>query len=350
MNKKILIVGSGITGATLAFLHKQKGDNVIVYEKRSHIGGNIYTERENCIDIHKYGAHIFHTNHSDVWTFINQFAKFNNYVHIGKTKLDNKLYSLPINMNTINEVFNIYNPNEVTDKHISKLRDLFFKGYTAKQWGVNYEDVPKEVINRLPIRYTFDNRYFDDHFQGIPINGYTSIIYQMLCNIPVILDYNFTKEDISNKYDIIYHTGMIDEFMEYELGALEYRSLKFETTKLNINNYQGAAVINEASINVPYTRTIEHKHFNKSNSDVTYITKEYPIKWNPGKEAYYTVNNKVNNDLYKKYTELVNKKYNNIIFCGRLGSYRYLNMDEAIKECFTLTKNMFVCKQFFKHY
>lgn len=334
--KSVLIIGCGITGATLAYKHKQKGDNVTIVDKRSHIGGNVYTENVNGIDVHKYGAHIFHTNDKEVWDFVNQFVEFNDYGHQVKTRFDNRLYSLPINMNTFREFFDIEDANEITNEHIDHIKEKLYNGYSAKQWQRQIEDIDKSVIDRLPIRQTFDNNYFDDKYQGIPIGGYTKLVAELLKGCELHLNTKITQEYNFNDYDVVYNTSPIDEFMDYQLGELEYRSLNFVEECHEVNYFQDYAVINEAEISVPYTRVIEHKHFANSDAKGTIITVEYPKAFDGTNERYYTVNNEKNNNLHKKYKELAHKKYPNMIFCGRLGDFKYYDMDDAIKRALEL--------------
>ena len=331
--KNVLIIGSGLTGATLAYQHIKLGDNVTVFEKRNHIGGNVYTEKINDIDVHKYGAHIFHTSDKKVWDFVNQFVHFNNYRHQVKSRYKGMLYSLPINMNTFKEFFNIEDYMEVTPTNLEYIYKTLFYGYSAKQWGKPIEKIDKEVFKRLPVRDTFNNDYFDDIYQGIPIEGYTKLIEGLLEGSTIKLNTKVDSTFDFSKYDVVYNTGPIDEFLNYELGHLEYRSLEFKIEILPQTKYQDYAVINEASINVPFTRTIEHKYFNNNKQNSTIITKEYP---KDNGEPYYTVNTEINNKLYQKYKELAIIKYPNMIFCGRLGAYKYYDMDDAIKEALKL--------------
>ena len=333
--KNILIIGSGLTGSTLAYMHKQAGDKVTVIEKRNHIGGNIYTEDINGICVHKYGAHIFHTDNKKIWEFVNKFVHFNDYKHEVKSRYNDRLYSLPINMNTFKEFFFIEDPKEIRQEHIDWIKRILYYGYSAKQWGTNKID-PK-VFDRLPIRRTFNNNYFDDPYQGIPIEGYTSLIESLLQGVKRILDVKVTSDFDFSSYDLIYNTGPIDEFMNYELGHLGYRSLYFDTKFYKDMTFQEYAVINEASKFVPYTRTIEHKHFNDMGQKDTVITFEYP---KDSGEPYYPINNEINNTLYEKYIALAKEKFPNMIFCGRLGAYKYLDMDDAIKESLKIYKNV----------
>lgn len=334
--KSVLIIGCGITGATLAYKHKQKGDNVTIVDKRSHIGGNVYTENVNGIDVHKYGAHIFHTDDKEVWDFVNQFVEFNDYRHQVKTRCDNRLYSLPINMNTFREFFGIEDAKEITDEHINHIKAKLYHGYSAKQWQRPIEEIDKSVINRLPIRRTFDNNYFDDKYQGIPIGGYTKLVAALLKGCVMYLNTKINHSCNFEDYDVVYNTSPIDEFMDYQLGELEYRSLNFVEEYHGVNYFQDYAVINEAEISVPYTRVTEHKHFANSDAKGTIITVEYPKAFDGTNERYYTINSEKNNKLHNEYNKLAQKVYPNMIFCGRLGDYKYYDMDDAIKRALEL--------------
>lgn len=334
---KILIIGAGLTGATLAYNHIKNKDKVLIIDKRNHIGGNIYTEFINDIHVHKYGAHIFHTSDKEIWNFINMFGEFNNYRHCVKSKHLNKYYSLPINLHTYNEFFDITNPTEITKNHTDIIINTLFKNYTAKQWNINITEINPDILKRLSIRNNYNNNYFDDIYEGIPIKGYTDLINNMLIGSSIILNKELSKDFDYSKYDIVYNTGCIDKFMNYCLGDLKYRSLLFETIEVPINIYQGCSVINEADSHIKYTRTIEHKHFCKSkNTKTTIITREYPISYNKTNEPYYCINDKNSNNLYNEYINIVKQKYPNMIFCGRLGSYKYYDMDDAIKEALKL--------------
>lgn len=334
--KNILIIGCGLTGAILAYKHRQAGDNVSIIEKRNHIGGNIYTRDANGICVHQYGAHIFHTSDEEVWGFVNKFVHFNKYRHQVKSRYNGKLYSLPINMNTFKEFFNIDKPEDVKDEHIEAIHKALFYGYSAKQWGKPIEDIDKEVFKRLPVRKTFNNDYFDDKYQGIPIEGYTTLIERLIKGCDVTTNFKIYNTFDFSGYDIIYNTGPIDEFFSYQLGHLEYRSLSFVVEYHDSMTFQDYAVINEASQNVIYTRTIEHKHFNNTGQVDTVITFEYPKEYNGTNEPYYTVNDEKNNKLYEQYKELAKEKFPNMIFCGRLGGYKYYDMDDAIRAAIDL--------------
>lgn len=351
-----LIVGSGLFGAVFAYEAKKKGKKCLVIDKRNHIGGNIYTENIDGINVHKYGAHIFHTSDKTVWEYINQFAEFNNYINSPVARYKDELYNLPFNMNTFSKMWNIATPaeaKEIIKKQIESLnisepknleeqalslvgKDVYeklIKGYTEKQWGRDCKELPAFIIKRLPLRFIYDNNYFNDRYQGIPVGGYTGIIEKMLSGTEVRLNVDFIKE--RNKYsdmaDKIIYTGMIDEFYEYKLGVLQYRSVRFETEKLDMENYQGNAVVNYTDREVPYTRIIEHKHFEYGKQPVTIISREYSSEWSKGDEPYYPINDNRNNELYSQYKELADKEAN-VIFGGRLGMYKYYDMDKVIAE------------------
>ena len=357
MKYDYLIVGAGLFGSIFAHEMTKKGKKCLIIEKRDHIGGNVYTENIENINVHKYGAHIFHTNNKEVWEYINQFADFNRYTNSPVANYNGELYNLPFNMNTFYQMWGvktpeeakakineqkseIKNPKNLEEQAISLIgKDIYeklIKGYTEKQWGRKCRDLPAFIIKRLPVRYTFDNNYFNDLYQGIPIGGYTKIIEKMLENIEVKLNTDFfdDKTKWMNIADKIIFTGMIDQYYDYCYGELEYRGLEFEFETLDMENYQGNAVINYTDAETPYTRIIEHKHFEDSDSPKTIITKEYPKTWMKGEEAYYPLNDDNNSELFKKYQELA-KKEDKVIFGGRLGMYQYFDMwqviDEALK-------------------
>lgn len=355
MKYDYLIVGAGLFGSIFAHEATKRGKKVIVIDKRPHIAGNIYTEKIEDIQVHKYGAHIFHTSNKKVWDYINQFAEFNNYINSPIAVYKNEIYNLPFNMNTFSKMWNIKTPQEAKNeiaKQIANLnitspknleeqalslvgKDVYeklIKGYTEKQWGRNCNELPAFIIKRLPLRFTYDNNYFNARYQGIPIGGYTSIIEKMLTGIEVILNtdyFDFIKQnpDISNK---IVFTGGIDEFFKYKFGYLQYRTVKFETEVLDTENYQGNAVVNYTEREIPYTRIIEHKHFEFGTQLKTVISKEYSMEWEPGIEPYYPVNDEANTSLYEKYKKLAEEN-KNIIFGGRLGNYKYYDMDKVIE-------------------
>lgn len=370
-----LIVGTGLFGSIFAYEANKKGKKCLVIDKRSHVGGNIYTENIDGINVHKYGAHIFHTSNKEVWEYINQFAEFNRFTNSPIANYKGNLYNLPFNMNTFHELFGVNTPNEAEEKleeerkeFKSKLNgrepanveeqamsligktvyETLIKGYTEKQWGRKCTELPAFIIKRLPVRLTYDNNYFNDLYQGIPIGGYTGIIEKMLSGIDVKLncDYFENKNELDKIANKIIFTGQIDKYYDYKFGKLEYRSLKFETEELDISNYQGNAVVNYTEYSVPYTRIIEHKHFEyakslgkEDNISKTIITREYPDTWTSEKEPYYPVNNDENNNLYAKYEELASKD-NNVIFGGRLGQYKYYDMDKVIIRALETVKNI----------
>lgn len=354
MTYDYLIVGSGLFASVFAHEANKKGKSCLVIERRNHLGGNVYCEKKDGINIHKYGAHIFHTSNKVVWNYVNQFVEFNNYINSPIANYKGELYNLPFNMNTFSKLWGVVTPKEAREK-IAKERntikgepqnleeqaislvgkDIYtklIKGYTEKQWGRSCTDLPAFIIKRLPVRYTFDNNYFNDRYQGIPIGGYNKLIEKLLAGIEVRLNTDFNKEQekfksIAKK---IVYTGAIDEYFAYQLGELEYRGLKFETEKLEEENHQGVAVMNYTERDIPYTRSIEHKHFEFGTQAITYVTKEYPTTWKQGEEAYYPVNNKKNQRIYEEYVKLA-KKEENVIFGGRLAEYKYYDMDDVIE-------------------
>ena len=351
-----LIVGSGLFGSIFAYEANKKGKKCLVVEKRNHIGGNIYTENIDGINVHKYGAHIFHTSNQEVWNYINQFAEFNRFTNSPVAIYKDELYNMPFNMNTFNKLWGVKTPAEAKAKieaekqeaGIAEPQNLeeqaislvgktiykkLVKGYTEKQWGRKATELPSFIIKRLPVRFTYDNNYFNDLYQGIPIGGYTKIIEKMLNGIEIKLncDYFEHKEELDELAKKTVFTGPIDQFYNYCFGELEYRSVRFETEILDIENYQGNAVVNYTDYEVPYTRIIEHKHFEFGKQPKTVISREYSDRWTREKEPYYPINNDINNSLYTKYKELSNKD-NKVIFGGRLGQYKYYDMDKVIEE------------------
>lgn len=357
-----LIVGAGLYGAVFAQQAVRRNKKVLVIDKRNHIGGNIYTENIEGINVHKYGAHIFHTSDKEVWNYINKFAEFNRYTNSPVAIYKDELYNMPFNMNTFNKLWGVVTPKEAKDK-IEKekeeagitdpknleeqaislvgktIYEKLVKGYTEKQWGMKATELPNFIIKRLPVRFTYDNNYFNDRYQGVPIGGYTKIIEKMLEGVEVKLNYDFFehKEELSNIAKKIIFTGPIDQYYNYCFGELQYRSVQFETELLDIDNYQGNAVVNYTEYEIPYTRIIEHKHFEFGNQPKTIISKEYSDTWNREKEPYYPINNKRNNELYEKYKKLADKD-EKVIFGGRLGQYKYYDMDVTIKEALNLSK------------
>ena len=357
-----LIVGSGLFGATFAYLAHKQGKKCLVIDKRSHLGGNIYSENIEGINVHKYGAHIFHTSNKKVWDFVNSIVEFNRYTNSPVANYKGKLYNLPFNMNTFYQMWGVVTPEEAQAKideqkaeavalmkadGVTEPRNLeeqaqvligkdiyekLIKGYTEKQWGRDCKDLPAFIIKRLPVRFTYDNNYFNDRYQGIPIGGYTKIVEKMLDGIEVLTNtdyFEFIKDhqDIAKK---TVFTGMIDEYFGYKLGALEYRSVRFETEVLDTDNYQGNAVVNYTEREVPYTRIIEHKHFEFGQQEKTVISREYSSEWKVGMEPYYPVNNEQNDALFARYKELA-KKEEHVIFGGRLGNYKYYDMDKVME-------------------
>ncbi|MCI5587551.1 MAG: UDP-galactopyranose mutase [Lachnospiraceae bacterium] len=352
MKYDYLIVGAGLFGAVVAHEAAQKGKKCLVIDRRDHIAGNVYTEEVEGIQVHKYGAHIFHTSNKKIWDYVNQFAEFNNYINSPIAVYGDEIYNLPFNMNTFSKMWGIKTPaqaqkiiaDQIADLDIDepcnleeqalKLvgRDVYeklIKGYTQKQWGRECKDLPSFIIKRLPLRFTYDNNYFNDRYQGIPVDGYTAMVEKMLSGAEVRLstEYDDIKDEV--EADKIIYTGMIDKYYDYSEGVLEYRSVRFETEVLDEENYQGNAVVNYTSADVPYTRIIEHKHFNFGKQPKTVISREYSSEWKKGDEPYYPVNDERNEALYKKYQALAAKE-DKILFGGRLGQYKYYDMDKVI--------------------
>lgn len=356
-----LVVGAGLFGAVFAHEAKKKGKKVLVVDRRGHIGGNIYTRQIEGIQVHQYGAHIFHTSNQRVWNYVNQFAEFNRYTNSPVARYKDELYNLPFNMNTFFQMWGVKTPAEAKAKIEEQLREAginqpknleeqaislvgkdiyekLVKGYTEKQWGKRADELPAFIIKRLPVRFVYDNNYFNDDYQGIPIGGYTALVENMLEGIEVRLNTDFlaqrgTLEGVAKK---IIYTGMIDEYYDYCYGELEYRSLRFETEVMEEENYQGNAVVNYTEYEVPYTRIIEHKHFefqcqNAANNPKTVITREYPKLWHKGEEPYYPMNDEKNNRVYEQYRQKAEGE-NKVIFGGRLGMYRYFDMHQVVEE------------------
>ncbi len=348
-----LIVGSGLYGAVFARIMKDCGKSVLVIDKREHIGGNCYTEEIEGINVHKYGAHIFHTNDKEVWEFVNRYADFNRYTNSPVANYNGELYSLPFNMYTFNKMWGVVTPDQArniieqqkTDAGITNPDNLeeqaislvgtdiyekLVKGYTMKQWGRECKDLPASIIKRLPVRFTFDNNYFNALYQGIPMGGYTKLIANLLDGIEVRLntDYKDVKDSVEAKK--VLYTGPIDEFYDFKFGAMSYRSVRFETEVLDIPNYQGNAVINYTDSVTPYTRIIEHKFFEFGTQEKTVISREYSSEWKLGDDPYYPVNDSVNEELHNKYIELADKE-RNVIFGGRLAEYKYYDMDVTVR-------------------
>ena len=365
-----LVVGAGLFGATFAYEAAKRGKRVKVIEKRDHIAGNIYTKEVDGIQVHQYGAHIFHTSNKEVWDYINRFAEFNRYTNSPVANYKGEMYNLPFNMNTFSQMWGVRTPAEamakineqrqemagkepqnLEEQAISLIgRDIYeklIKGYTEKQWGQKATELPAFIIRRLPVRLVYDNNYFNDTYQGIPVGGYTQIVEKMLdsdlIDVETGVDFFDKKDEYLKDYPKIVFTGMIDQFFDYQLGELQYRSLRFETEEKNVGNYQGNAVINYTDAETPYTRIIEHKHFEfgKGDKDKTVITREYPADWHRGDEPYYPINNQRNNELYKQYAKLASEQANNVIFGGRLGQYRYYNMDQVLHAALTAVNEEF---------
>lgn len=359
-----LIVGAGLYGAVFARELTQRGKSCLVIDRRNHVAGNIYTEKMAGINVHKYGAHIFHTSDREVWEYVNQFAEFNNYVNSPLAVYRDELYNLPFNMNTFSKMWGIRTPKEarqMIERQVAELgitepqnleeqalslvgTDVYtklIKGYTEKQWGRDCRELPAFIIRRLPCRFTYDNNYFNDRWQGIPIGGYTQMVEKMLEGADVLLQtdyFDLIREQPEIARTTVY-TGCIDEFFGYRLGALKYRSVRFETEELPEENYQGNAVVNYTDREVPYTRVIEHKHFEFGKQPTTVISREYSAEWKPGLEPYYPVNDAENNALYAQYQQLAAQQ-ENVIFGGRLGQYRYYDMDKVIRAAMDEVKKL----------
>ena len=355
-----LIVGAGLFGSVFAHEATQRGKRCLVIDRRGHIGGNVYCESIAGINVHKYGAHIFHTDDRDIWVYVNRFAEFNRYTNSPLASYEGELYNLPFNMNTFNKLWGVSTPDEargiISEQRAGAVREpknleeqaislvgtelyaKFIKGYTEKQWGRKCTELPAFIIKRLPLRFTFDNNYFNDRFKGIPVGGYNQIAEKMLDGCEVRLGASFSADEYKDAASTIVYTGMIDEYYSYCYGALEYRSLLFETEVSDMPDYQGNAVVNYTSTDVPYTRIIEHKHFEFGNQDKTVITREYPKEWARGDEPYYPINDERNMALFDKYRALAAKE-SNVIFAGRLGSYRYLDMWQVVKEALVCSQH-----------
>ena len=359
MKYDYLIVGAGLFGTVFAHEATKAGKKCLVIDKRDHIAGNIYTEEMEGINVHKYGAHIFHTSDKKIWDYINQFAEFNNYINSPVAVYKDELYNLPFNMNTFSKMWNIKTPMEAMAKIKEQIESLnikepanleeqalslvgtdvyekLIKGYTEKQWGRDCKELPAFIIKRLPLRFTYDNNYFNDRYQGIPIGGYTEIVRKMLEGSEVItgVDYFQFRKDNPDIAETTVFTGMIDEYFDFCYGHLAYRTVRFETEVHDVHNYQGNAVVNYTEREVPWTRIIEHKHFEYGTQEKTVISREYSTEWTPGMEPYYPVNNDRNDALFARYKELAERE-TNVIFGGRLGNYRYYDMDKVIEAALT---------------
>jgi len=355
-----LIVGAGLFGAVFAREMTAHGRKCLVIDRRSHIGGNCFTERVEGINVHKYGAHIFHTSDKEVWEYINRFAEFNNYINSPVAVYKDELYNLPFNMNTFSKMWGIKTPAEAKEIIARQIEGLdisdpknleeqalklvgtdvyekLVKGYTQKQWERSCRELPAFIIKRLPLRFTYDNNYFTDRYQGIPIGGYTQIFEKLFDGIEVRLNTDYSEVKGSKIAEKTLYTGCIDEYFDYSLGALQYRSVRFETEILDTDNYQGNAVVNYTAAEIPYTRIIEHKHFEFGTQPKTIISREYSAEWRPGIEPYYPINDEKNSALYAEYVKLAQNR-SDVIFGGRLGQYRYLDMDKTIRAALETAK------------
>lgn len=357
-----VIVGAGLFGSVFACEAKKSGKECLVIDRRDHIAGNVYTYEQAGIQVHKYGAHIFHTSNREVWNYVNQYARFNRYTNSPIANYKGEIYSMPFNMYTFNRMWGVVTPEEARDQIERQVREAgietpknleeqaislvgkdiyekLVKGYTEKQWGRSAKELPAFIIRRLPVRFTYDNNYFNDMYQGIPMGGYTAMVASMLEGVEVRLNENFLpkKEDYMGMADKVIYTGMIDAYFDYCYGPLEYRSLRFETEELDIDNYQGNAVVNYTDRETPYTRVIEHKHFEFGTQPHTVVTREYPAAWEPGDEPYYPLNDEKNNRLYEDYQKLADAE-ENVIFGGRLGQYQYYDMDDVIEQALLCAK------------
>lgn len=367
-----LVVGAGLFGSVFSHEMKKAGRTCLVIDRRKTVAGNIYTSEVRGIHVHEYGAHIFHTSNRKIWEYINQFAEFNHFVNSPMAIYQDEIYNLPFNMNTFSKLWGIRTPEEAKARIREQIEELqidepgnleeqalslagrdvyekLIKGYTQKQWGRPCTELPAFIIKRVPLRFTYDNNYFTDRYQGIPIGGYTAIIEKLLSGIEVRLNTDYrdfceqqrkAKEngDAFLSYDKVLYTGMIDEYFDHCLGNLEYRSLRFEKEDMpEVDNYQGNAVINYTEREIPYTRIIEHKHFEFGQGEGTVITREYPAAWKPGQEPYYPINDERNNKLFDGYQELAAKE-RNVLFGGRLGQYRYYDMDKVVEAALDMAK------------
>lgn len=351
-----LIVGAGLYGACFSYIATQKGKKCLIIDKRPHVGGNLYCENIEGINVHKYGAHIFHTSNKEVWNFVTSLVDFNNYVNSPIANYKGKLYNLPFNMNTFHALWGVTTPEDASrmirtqmeESGITKpsnleeqaislvgkdIYEILIKGYTEKQWGRKCNELPASIIKRLPVRFTFDNNYFNDTYQGIPIGGYNKLFDKLLSGATVLTDTDFfsNREYFKSVADKIVFTGPIDQYFNYRFGKLEYRTVRFESEILNVKNYQGVAVMNYTDSDTPYTRIIEHKHFEFGQQEKTVISKEYSSEWKENSEPYYPINNDRNNSLYLKYKELADNE-ENIIFGGRLSEYKYYDMHHIVEQ------------------
>ncbi|MBP1762947.1 MAG: glf [Firmicutes bacterium] len=359
-----LIVGAGLFGSIFAHEMSLRRKKCIVIDRRQHVGGNLYCEKIEDINVHRYGAHIFHTNNKKIWDYVNSFIEFNGYINSPIAVYKDELYNLPFNMNTFYQLWKLKTPREVKDKIAEQIKqynieipknleeqalklvgpDIYYKlikGYTEKQWERSATELPAFIIRRLPVRFTYDNNYFNDKYQGVPVNGYNCLIEKLLAEVEVHLTKDFfsDREFWYHKADKILFTGMIDEFYDYEFGQLEYRSLYFEDELLDLENYQGNAVVNYTERSIPFTRIIEHKHFEYGKQPKTVITKEYPVEWHKGNEPYYPVNDEKNQNCYNKYAKKARQE-TKIIFGGRLAEYKYYDMDQVIERALMLIESL----------
>lgn len=356
-----VIVGSGLFAGVFAYYANKAGKKCLVVEKRSHIGGNIYCEDVNGIHVHKYGAHIFHTSNREVWNFVNSLVEFNRYTNSPIANYKGEIYNMPFNMNTFSKMWGVFTPEEarrIIEEQRSAIKgepknleeqaislvgvDIYkklIKGYTEKQWGRDCKDLPAFIIKRLPVRYTYDNNYFNDLYQGIPIGGYNVLIDALFkgCDIELCVDYNLNREKYSAMGERILYTGTLDSFYDFKFGKLSYRSLRFETEELAEENHQGVAVVNYTDRETPFTRIIEHKHFEYGTQPTTVITREYPVDWQEGMEPYYPVNDDANQELFNRYKQLADQE-ENVVFGGRLAEYKYYDMDKVIESAFKLVE------------
>ncbi|MDX1769566.1 MAG: UDP-galactopyranose mutase [Arenibacter troitsensis] len=364
MKYDYLIVGAGLFGAVFAHEAKKKGKKSLVIDKRPHLGGNVYCEEVEGINVHKYGAHIFHTNDKAIWDYVNSFVEFNRYTNSPVANYQGELYNLPFNMNTFYQLWKVKTPEEAKSVIAEQVREVgvknpknleeqalslvgkdiyekLIKGYTEKQWGRKAAELPAFIIKRLPLRFTFDNNYFNDKYQGIPVGGYNKLINGLLDGIETRLEVDFFKDktELVAMADQVVFTGKIDEFYDYRYGKLEYRSLDFKHETLDMENYQGNAVVNYTASDIPYTRILEHKHFEFGTQKKTVITKEYPTEWSDNKEPYYPINDERNSEIYSKYKTLSEK--DNIIFGGRLAEYKYYDMHQVIASALAKCKKIF---------
>lgn len=367
MDYDYLVVGAGFFGSVFAHEAAKRGKRVKVIDKKEHLGGHVYTEKVEGINVHVFGAHIFHTDNKEIWDYINQFTEFNRYTNSPIANYKGEIYNLPFNMNTFNKLWGVITPEEAKER-IEQQRieagigiptnleeqaislvgtDIYeklIKGYTEKQWGRKATDLPAFIIKRLPVRFTYDNNYFNDRYQGIPIGGYTQIFDKILdhelIDVELNADFFKDKDHYLEKYPRIIYTGMIDEYFDFSLGSLEYRSLHFETKVLDMENYQGNAVVNYTDSETPYTRIIEHKHFEFGQQDKTVVTWEYPAEWDKDDDPYYPVNDTLNNNLFQEYTKLASK-VENVVFGGRLGNYKYYDMHQVIGAALDLVQEEF---------